>query len=163
MYTPSSSHLPYATCDLVTSGTAVPRLYPTSHCIVSAPVLSLVKVFMTFGYPRRVGSRTFPLWCRSPISGRFPFLVSSHISVILRPLFLYYILHHRSSLLSVTFPFLLLTVWILSRTFLVLIVSSRFISCTFGIPDAQTRSCGACQGCTSLQHTRNRSNSSSDN
>ena len=35
MYTPSPSHLPYTTCDLVASGTAVPRLYPTPHCTIS--------------------------------------------------------------------------------------------------------------------------------
>ena len=148
MYTPSSSRPLYAMCDLVTSGTAVPRLYPTLRCIVSAPVSSLVKVFMTFAYPWRIGSRTFPLWCRSPISGRFPFLVSSHISVILRPLLLYYILHRRSSLLSVThhLPISPPNCVILSRIFIVLIVSSRFISCTFSIPGrAQTRSSGACR------------------
>ena len=101
MYTPSS-HLLYATCDLVAYGTAVPRLYPTPCCIISAPVLSLVKVFITFSYPRWVGSRTFPLRCRSPSSGCSPFLVFSRVSVVVRPLFLYYILHRRSSLLSVT-------------------------------------------------------------
>src|SRR5258708_35208997 len=97
MYSPSSLHLLYTMCDLVAYGTAVPRLYPTPHCIVSAPVLSLVKVFITFGYPQRVGSQTFPLQCRSPILGRSPFLGFSCVSVVVRPLFLYSLLLFPSS------------------------------------------------------------------